>query len=220
MSISVNKVSKKVVITNNNFLLFQKYNISATLDTDIETDGLRNTLLTISQRTFCPGVQEADLQTFAGFWQPGCTYFREISQTVSTIRSVKCKIFGKGNAFCTSCSLAKRAVLRKKLRLKLSFKKDMHHNTPLGKVAHSRLVSAIKLQRKSVKKLQQELKVVKEKLKKADIPLDDSLHKALHEICEDHATKGNSFLSLFWTEQKKLFNTAKTGIALLLGKLK
>lgn len=174
-------------------------------DMNLQSEGLKITLNRISELKLCQGVQDSDLQRFADFPKVDCKYFREVQKGSfsSTVRNVACQVVAVKAGMCASCQNVRKCLIAKKLRDKVQ---SFRHSK-------SRLRHAVKIQRVKIKNLQTDLANIRKKLKDADVTVSDPLHASLAQLCEE-TVKGNDFLQLFWAEQKKMFSTAKTGMAM------
>eukprot|EP00795_Rhopilema_esculentum_P017480 gene17480-9089_t len=84
---------------------------------------------------------------------------------------------------------------------------------PLTKIAKDRLVRAVHILKVKERNLEDRLKVLENELEAKGVNLDNEMHDNLSSIIERGATSlpENSFENLFWKEQKRAFESSKTG---------
>ena len=96
------------------------------------------------------------------------------------------------------------------LRHSMAERKEIQRYTPLSRVSKARVANALKITRLEKHNALQELLKIQAKLKEEHLQVSDAAHKRLSDIMD--TSEKNSFIQMFWNEQKKAFERKAGGM--------
>ena len=171
----------------------------------------------------CPGIVDEKLQRYAPLPPPPGTedttrYYRHVKYakhnnrmtSTSTVHAHACEGTVRNGDICSACGEIKRLLLRKHLRHSIAERREIQRFTPLSRVSKARVANALKTTRLEKRNALQELLKIQAKLKEEHIQVSDAAHKRLSDIMD--TSEKNSFIEMFWNEQKKAFERKAGGM--------
>ena len=171
----------------------------------------------------CLGIVDAKLQRYAPLPPPPDTedttrYYRHVKYakhnnrmtSTSTVHAHACEGTVRNGDMCSACGEIKRLLLRKHLRHSIAERREIQRFTPLSRVSKARVANALKITRLEKRNALQELLKIQAKLKEEHLQVSDAAHKRLSDIMD--TSEKNSFIQIFWNEQKKAFERKAGGM--------
>lgn len=174
----------------------------------------------------CPGIVDQKLQRYAKLPPPvpdekspeyylHASYGEEAGRVTCTtaIKAHAChkQLQAEDGELCGPCRGCKILVLKKHARQCIAEKKDIQKNTPLSKLSKKKVENALKLERMGKNLREKQLQEIQSKLREdTSVDLSEKSHDKLTEIME--LAEKDTFISMFWEEQKKAFSRKKGGM--------
>jgi len=126
------------------------------------------------------------------------------------IHAHECLGTSQPNNLCNECAKCKTLILKKHARRVASINRELKANTPLCHASKKCVSAALKIARKQNSALQKQVQQINNKLKEELVSVSNDTHEGLTLIMEK--CKKNSFIELFWKEQKKAFQRKNCGM--------
>ena len=185
---------------------------------NFEKEHIKHTLKNILEANFCLGITDTALQYLAQLPSGQGKYHRLVTNRYtssglvaeSVIRSTKCKTVILNGTQCERCKITQHTLMLRHKGKQIAAKTPLTKRTPLSKVSHQKLVSAVKRLRQEEANLAKKVKLLQSQAID-HITVKESLHKQLKE-CIDTSTIDDPLAKLFWEQQKKAFSTKNSGM--------